>query len=95
MEPEHNKQCRDTRQMARFPCNGVLHVTLLDGYFDCVLNHLLDHVHYTDITIPDKWREFIMDNYKLGPTNVSVRCFIELVMSDKLVQDLARDPSAN
>ena len=61
-------------------------MTLRDGYFDCVLNHSLNHVHYTDIRIPDKWHEYIMDNHKLGPMNVSVPCFIKLVISDKLVK---------
>ena len=43
-------------------------------------------MHYTDIRIPDKWLEFIVDNHKLGPMNVSVLCFIKFMISDKLVK---------
>jgi len=66
--------------MARFPCKGVFHVTLRDGYFDCVLNHSLNHVRYKDISVPEEWRRFIVDNHKLGPAKVSDPCFIQLVI---------------
>ena len=71
---------RDTHHMDQFPCNGLLYVTLQDGYFDCVLKHLLNHIHYKDIAIPDKWCQFIIDNHKCGPTKVSVLCVIQLVI---------------
>ena len=82
MEPEHGKQGRDTRRMSRFPCNGLLYVTPRDVYFNCVLKHSLDHVRYKDITIPEKWCQFILDNYKYGPMQVSVPCFIQLVITE-------------
>ena len=82
MEPEHDKQGRDARRMARFPCNGVLHMTLRDGYLDCVLNHSRDHLPYKDIKVPDEWQLFIKVNHKLGPTNVSARYFIQLVIPE-------------
>ena len=82
MEPELGKQSRDTRRMSRFPCNGSLYVTARDGFLDCVLKHSLDHIHYKDITIPDEWRKFIIDNHKCGPTKVSVPCFIQSLMTE-------------
>ena len=82
MGPEPGKQGRDTRRMARFPCNGVLYVTAWNGYFDCALKHALKHVRYKDITIPEKWRQFIIDNHKYGPTKVSAPCFIQLVITE-------------
>ena len=82
MEPEHGKQGRDTRRMARFPCDGLLYVTSRDGHFNCVLKHSLEHVRHKGITIPEKWRQFIMDNHKYGPTKVSVPCFIQLVITE-------------
>ena len=72
--------------MACFPCNGVFIVTLQDRYFDCVLNHSLDHVPYKDIKVPEKWCDFITKNHKLGPTVVSVPCFIQLVNLNPLVK---------
>ena len=72
MEPEQGKKARDARRMPRFKCNGVLYTTLRDGYFDCTLKHHLNHVRYKDIGIPEKWRQFIMENYKCGPTKVCV-----------------------
>ena len=68
--------------MDRFHCNGLLYVTLRDGYFDCILKHLLDHTRYKDITIPEKWRQFIIDNHKYGPTKVSVPRSIQLVITE-------------
>ena len=51
------------------------------GYIDCVLKHALNHIHYKDIRIPDQWRQFIMDNHKLGPTKVHIHCCVELVIT--------------
>ena len=72
--------------MARFPCHGVFLVTLRDGYFDCALDHSLDHLPYNDIRVPDEWIDFIKENHKLGPTIVSVPHFIQLVTLNKLVK---------
>jgi len=63
-------QGRDVRRVARFPCHGYLYITLHDAFFDCVLNHPLDHARYKDISIPEKWREYIMDNHNFGPMKV-------------------------
>lgn len=72
MEPEQGKKARDARRMPRFKCNRVLYTTLRDGYFDCTLKHHLNHVRYKDIGIPEKSRQFIMENYKCSPTKVCV-----------------------
>ena len=79
MEPE--QRGRDMHQMDCFPCNGVFHVVQQDGDFYCMLKHSLNHVQYKDISIPEKWCKFIMDNYMLGPTKVSIPCFIQLVIA--------------
>ena len=82
MEPELGKKGRDARRMARFPCKGVLYLTPRDGYFDCLLSHSIDHVRYKDISIPDFWLQYIKDNHKIGPTNVSIHRFIHLVLAE-------------
>ena len=76
MAPEPDSRGRDTRRMSRFPCNGLLYVTARNGIFDCQLKHSLNHVRYTDIRIPDNWRQYISENHKLGPARVSVPCFV-------------------
>ena len=85
-EPEQANQGRDACRMARFPCNRVLQVALRDGQFHCLLNHSMDHLRYKDIRIPDLWQTFIKENVKIGPTNVSVPCLIQLVLLNKLVK---------
>ena len=47
------------------------------GHVNCVLRHELDHIRYKDIRIPDKWRQFILDNHKLGPAKVRAHQCIE------------------
>ena len=76
MGPEQGKQGRDARRMARFPCNGLFYVTPQDGCIRCVLKHLLDHVPYKDISIPEEWRQYITNNHKIGPTKVSITFFV-------------------
>ena len=68
---------RDARRMPRFDCNGRFYMTPQAGYIDCALKHLLDHIHYKDIRIPDKWRQFILDNHKLGPAKVRAHWCIQ------------------
>ena len=80
--PEQGKESRDAHRMLRFPCNRVFHVTACDRYLDCELKHLVNHVCYKDIQIPEHWRQFIMDNHKLGPMHVSVPRFAQLVMTE-------------
>jgi len=84
MEPEQGKKVRDTRRMPRFKCNGVLYTTLRDGYFDCTVKHHLNHVRYKDIRIPEKWRQFITDNYKRGPTMVCVLAALNQQLLNRL-----------
>ena len=77
---------QDARRMDRFHCNGLLYLTPRAGHIDCMLSHHLDHARYKDITIPEEWRQFIMDNYKLGPTKVCAHCFAELVITKGTVK---------
>ena len=95
MGPEQGKQGRDVRRMARFPCNGLLYVTPRDGFIQCVVKHSLDHVPYKEISIPEEWRQYITDNHNIGPAKVSVPCFIQSVLTEKIRQDLERHPSCN
>jgi hypothetical protein len=57
-----------------------------DGYIDCVLDHHLDHTRYKDITIPKEWRLHILENHELGPTKVFVHLFVELVITERVVE---------
>lgn len=71
MDPEQEKKGRDTRRMSCFPCNRLLYVTVHNGNIECQLKHSLDHICYTDIRIPDNWWQYITENHRIGPANVS------------------------
>ena len=75
-------QGRDVRRMARFPCQGYVYITLHDGFFDCLLDHPLDHVRYKDISIPEKWKQYIMDNHSDGPTKVCTALILGLQLNE-------------
>ena len=76
MPTEDGKQCRDTHRMSCFHCNGLLYMTLQNGYLDCALQHILKHIPYKDISIPENWRKFIRDNYHSGPAKVRAPCHL-------------------
>ena len=86
MVPEQGKKGRDARRMARFPCNGLLYVTPRDGFIQCMVKHSLDHVPYKEISIPEEWRQYITDNHNIGAVKVRVPCFIQSVLTKKLVK---------
>jgi len=82
LEPEQGKKSRDARRMSRFPCNRAVYLTPRNGYIDCVVKHSCNHIRYKDITIPEKWRKYIIDNHKCGPTMVSIPCFVQFVITE-------------
>ena len=56
-------KARDTERMKRFPCQGTLYVTILEGRQMVIkLKHLHHHVPYFDIALPDRWKAWIEEN---------------------------------
>ncbi|KAJ2970013.1 hypothetical protein NUW54_g12830 [Trametes sanguinea] len=61
--PKADKKARDTRRMDRFPCHGWLHLTVgqQSNVIGLSLRHSVEHVAYVDITLPEKWKQFIRE----------------------------------
>jgi hypothetical protein len=65
---------RAAHRMERFECYGKLHITPHEGIADVTIVHRRWHKSYVSITLPDKWRTFIVDNHRMGPAKVCRRC---------------------
>lgn len=50
--------------MSRFDCNGWLHITVSakSDVVDIQCKHMLEHLPYVNIDLPDKWKAYIRDN---------------------------------
>src|SRR5258708_2002726 len=68
--------------MLCFPCNVLFYMMQQDGYINFDLKHHLKHICYNDISIPEKWCQFIRDNHKLGPMKVCAHCFFEFRITE-------------
>ncbi|CDO76217.1 hypothetical protein BN946_scf184894.g6 [Trametes cinnabarina] len=71
--PKAGKKTRDTRRMDRFPCHGWLHLTVgkLSNVISISLKHALEHVAYVDISLPERWKDFIREQaQKLTPGKI-------------------------
>ena len=55
------EKSRDVRRMPRFACNGWLHITVVPGsrVLRVSLRHVLKHLPYKDIDLPEKWKKHI------------------------------------
>lgn len=54
---------RDAERMKRFPCQGSLYVTILEGREMIIkMKHLHHHIPYFNIGLPDHWKTWIEQN---------------------------------
>jgi hypothetical protein len=63
---------RTSRRKARFCCNGLLIIKVYHEESRATVNlsHDSPHIEYTDIEIPDRWKEFIKENINSMPSRV-------------------------
>ncbi|KAJ6522810.1 hypothetical protein DFH09DRAFT_1330397 [Mycena vulgaris] len=63
---------RDKIAMDAFPCNGWLHITIIDWDDTAFVNigHAEDHVPYWKIDVPSDIIDFVYQNSKLTPTQL-------------------------
>ena len=59
-----NANARARRRMARFDCDGWLHIVASDtsAQLDIKIKHDESHLYYADISLPPKWKEYIEEH---------------------------------
>ncbi|KAJ3520137.1 hypothetical protein NM688_g9206 [Phlebia brevispora] len=62
--PKPDVKSRTTRRMEHFDCNGYLRVTVDSASNEMIvsLDHDQGHIPYLDITIPDRWKDYIEEH---------------------------------
>jgi hypothetical protein len=53
-------------------CKGFLRIQVRSDslYMNIAVHHVHSHAPYEDISLPEKWKEFIRNNLKMTPAQV-------------------------
>ena len=74
---------RDARRMERFDCSGWLYIAVqaASDVMSIKISHKVDHLPYADISIPDRWKQYIEEHAGTETSGV-VRIFLNLFVGD-------------